>query len=537
MVRCGNNLPAFSIALLLLVIAFEQPSGAEPISEQVRQQRREAAHRPRRLVFHSDGISMDPQYSRILEPNECVFPYLPGTQTDACTYSLIHQFPVVRLYRSKVGQEWPPGNIAEQFGDGPDGLTQYIAFCRKHGYDAIWAMRTNDTHDAGDDAHGLQRWNSNSWKQAHPELLVGSRENRPPYAGWSAFDYGRAEVREKVLDVLKEVSENYSVDGILLDFFRHLPTFKSTAWGAEASDGERAAMTELIGRTRQMMDEVAAKRGQPLLLMVRTPDSLEYCRALGLDVEQWMKDGLIDIWIVTGYFQAQEWENSVAIGHRYDVPVWASIDESRVEGRENRNSLEAYRAKIMNAWLAGVDAIWMFNFFYYPKDPQFQLLREAGDPKTLAFTDKVYVAEDRVRKYARSYLAGGEKFVRIPKTFAPSTPEPLKSGQKRVVELRVGDDVLSAPENGFVAEVTIQLQTGESRHAQNADDLQIELNGTRLQQPKPRNDWLDFSVASTLLKKGVNQVAISRTNADSDNMLLKDLQLSIKYRAQANSKE
>ena len=40
---------------------------------------------------------------------------------------------------------------------------------------------------------------------------------------------------------------------------------------------------------------------------------------------------------------------------------------------------------------AGVDPVWLFSFFYRPDDPQFKLLREAGDPKVLSRKNKTYV--------------------------------------------------------------------------------------------------------------------------------------------------
>src|SRR5262249_17457284 len=157
----------------------------------------------------------DPRYA-YHEPTPSVIPYLPGTQTDACTYSLIHQFPVVRLYRSKAGQEWPPGITEKLFGKGPDGLDDYIAFCHRNGYNAFWAMRTNDTHDATNDPHGEERWQSNLWKQQPPDLLFGKRdEPPPPFGNWTAFDYAQEAVRDKVFDVVGEVIRNYPVDGLV----------------------------------------------------------------------------------------------------------------------------------------------------------------------------------------------------------------------------------------------------------------------------------------------------------------------------------
>lgn len=500
---------------------------AETTLEQARQQRHEAAHRPRRLVFHSDGVAMNPAHA-YHEPTPSVIPHLPGTQTDACTYSLIHQFPVVRLYRTKAGQEWPPGITEKLFGkEGPDGLDDYIAFCRKHGYEAWWAMRTNDTHDATTDAHGEERWKSNLWKQSHPGLLIGRRgDPHPPYGNTTAFDYAHSAVRDKVFEVVSEVEQNYAVDGLVLDFFRHLPTFKSTALGAkEATDEERAALTALLRRLRDLRDQAGMKSGKPLLLAVRTPDTFEYSRALGLDLEQWMKEKLIDVWITPGYFRLTEWEDIVKLAHCHDMPVWGATDESRVKDRDGKNSLEAYRARIMNMRRAGVDSVWIFNYFHFPKETEFRLLKEAGSIETLAFTDKLYVADDLGPKYADFYLADGLSYVRRPKYFAPAEPEMLQPGHSREIALSVGDDLKAAPAHGFAPTITLKLQAMAV-----PGDFKIEFNGQTLQHISVEGEWLGYSVPLECVRLGINQVTLRRGTAIAGEMTLKDLQLTIRYR-------
>ncbi|MBN2292475.1 MAG: VCBS repeat-containing protein [Pirellulales bacterium] len=494
--------------------------------------RKQAAGRKRGIVFHSDGMAMDPK-KRFLEHSDCILPHLPGTKTDACTYSLIHQFPAVRLYRSKVGDEWPPGIIKKMYGDGPDGLEEYIAFCRENGYEAFWAMRTNDTHDAGGDSHGKRRWNSNKWKQDHQELLVGAKDRKPPYAQWTAFDYARSEVREKVFHVLEEVCTNYDIDGILLDFFRHPPTFKSTAWGDEAGNEERAMLSEMFARVRNMADEIGARRGRPILLAVRTPDSPGYCKALGLDIEHWMKEDLIDIWIASGYFRLQEWKETVVFGHKHGVQVWASMDEPRVQGRVNSRSLEAYRARIMNAWRAGVDAVWMFNFFYKPDQRQFKLLSEAHDIESLAHTDKLYVADARGQSCAGRYLKNGTRFFTRPKMFSPQSPTTLENNERLIVNLRVGDDLGSAGGKGLSPQVMLAIYAspGSGR-----GDLDVNFNGTRLEKYMSLSDpdyekcWIALAVSPSLVKPGINRIEITRGSDSRAKPVLRDMQLLIKYK-------
>ena len=91
--------------------------------EEIKKQRKKLASRRRRIIFHSDGKPWD--------DHRLTFPHLPGTQTDACTFSLMHQFNLSRHYRTKVAQEWPPGDLQERYGDGPDNLHKYIDFCQE----------------------------------------------------------------------------------------------------------------------------------------------------------------------------------------------------------------------------------------------------------------------------------------------------------------------------------------------------------------------------------------------------------------------
>lgn len=520
--------------------------------DDITKRRQEAARRRRRIVFHSDGIPWDNR--------KMMFPNLPGTQADACTYSLMHQFNLARLYRTAVAQEWPAGDIRKRYGDGPDGLEHYVDFCHAHGHEAFWAMRWNDTHDAGgyDDA----RWKlkNNQFKQAHPELLVGTQDRQPPHGRWTSVDYTHPEVREQAFRIWEEVCTRYDIDGIKLDAFRHPTFFKSVAWGQPIKDEEVDAMTDLIRRTRAMMDRVGAARGRPLLLAVRAPDCVKYCREIGPDVERWMAEGLMDVWIASGYFRLNEWETSVATAHRYGVPLWACLDESRMQGdlpapryaaediaaekafalrkwgtppaesktpaaNVVRNTPEAYRARALRAWDAGADAVMLFNFWWDPPDPHFDLLSEIGDPQTLARMSKVYCAYYRGRKGMEPgyWLKGGERFAKVPAVFAPESPEQLVAGERKVIDLRVAEKV------GRDARVALCIQVEGLRPA---DDLSVTLAGEQLSGGSLSGVWLEYVVDADKVVKGTNRFEVSLAAAAASRPTLHDLQLWIHHNAQ-----
>ena len=340
-------------------------------SEEMREMRKRAAGAPRRLVMHADGRPMSPEQYRVMNPTvpqekvaPLIFTFLPGTRVSAMTYSLVHQFNVARLYRSKVADEWRPGHVQKLYGDGPDGLQVYIDLCRQNGYEAWFAMRANDTHNHADTEHGRMQWESCRFKQQHPEMMVGSRSAPPPYGRWSSLDYAQPVVREQVFRILQEVCQNYDVDGIQLDFFRHPTIFKSAAWGGQVSAEEVQMMTDLMRRLRAMMDQEGVRRGRPILFCVRAPDSAEYAKAIGLDIRTWMQEDLIDAWAAGSLFLLQDWSETVRLAHQYGCQLWASLDNSLASpNRLGINSLEGYRARALNAWRAGVDTIFLFNFF------------------------------------------------------------------------------------------------------------------------------------------------------------------------------
>ena len=554
MVKTGKLL-AGCIVVLVCVLAISvhratakqsaQPGKAEVSLRKIRKMRKKAAHRKRRIVFHSDGRSMNSE--------KMVFPHTVGTQVDAYTYSLVHQFNLARFYRSKVAQEVTQG-------EDRNNLDKYIEFCRKNNADAIWAMRMNDTHDVTDTPVYRKRLKMNKFKQEHPEFLVGSIDNRSPHGRWTSVDYTHDEVRERVFRIWEEVCQNYAVDGLLFDFFRHLTYFKSTAWGGTASKAEIKKMTALLRRTRKMADEIGAKRGRPILLIVRTPDSFGYCKALGLDVEQWMKEGLIDIWLPTGYFRLQEWEETVRQAHKYDTPVWASFDESRISPSRARNNASVYRARAMNAWRAGIDSIDLFNFGYLPPDPHMQLLNQLGDIETLKYTDKTYFADTRGASTmpAQYWLRGGDRFITRPMVFTPDNPLTLMwwHGEPTEVNLLIGDDISSVQADGFKAAVTLTIITDGLKRS---DAIDVKLNGQLLKNSvftgdtpshddkdqkgyrgprSPKQDYakgqkLDYNLPNPeLLKLGNNLVEIGlhyKTGYKAIKLELRDIYLTIKY--------
>ncbi|MCB1210764.1 MAG: hypothetical protein KDK97_15690, partial [Verrucomicrobiales bacterium] len=394
------------------------------------------------------------------------------------------------------------GDLIQQ---GTDTLKAVTGFAHDHGMESFWSMRMNDTHDV---AHKPETpyFLFPQFKMDHPELLVGDPVKRTPFGRWSSVDYARAEIRDLAFQFIEEVCLNYDVDGVELDFFRHLCYFKSVANGGKATAEEVAVMTALMRRIRTMTEEIGLKRGRPILVMMRVPDSTQFSIDSGLDIATWLKDGLLDILITTDYFRLNPWEHSVQLGHPYGVKVYPALTDPRVrhETRFKRHSESAYRGRAAVAWAAGADGLYLFNL--YDIDRQSPLWYQLGDPEALAGADKLYFVTDLDGK-PTSWLAKGDQYQTI-SVLTPTYPQQLHARQTYRTQLTVADDFSS----GKKATATLHLDTPG---IDSADRLEVSVNGTALTGLTLANGWIDAAVPTTSLKKGANEIAITLLPAKS----------------------
>ena len=380
--------------------------------------RREAAWKKRRIIMNNDGNDLlRPATSEAGPPTPEEFlaartTPLVGSQVDAIFYSDgVFNSYTHRSTETERRGEVSGGrvDVANQLQDrGKDSLELILDFGRKHNMEIFWSMRMNDTHDSGAAyAHLLSQW-----KRDHPDLLMAPERKYFRYGSgrWSSVDYAKPAVRDKVFAILDDVISRYDVDGVELDFLRHPVFFKPQLEGGKATAEQCEMMTGLIRRIRARLDEKAGEAGRPLLLAARVPDSVSYCKAIGLDLEAWLSEGLLDILVGSGPYRLEPWDNWADLGHRYGVPAYACLSDSRLGGKyvpEGVDELELWRGEAWRAWMAGVDGIYTFNRF----DPRDPIFRELGDPKLLESLPRDYRRVPGQTGLLKRYLKDGEKYV------------------------------------------------------------------------------------------------------------------------------
>jgi hypothetical protein len=508
------------------------PAAPVPVSNSaLKAWRQPAVDRARRLIFNNDGN--EPVYyvtnltaADLLQPRTAA---LVGSQVDSIFYCTWSSGFGMFTHFTKVGQVFTTreslfarNKMEALLAANLDPLRVMLDFAKSNRLEFFWSLRMNDTHDGSMTDYGPIMFQANRLKMEHPEYLLGKRGEKLKHGAWSGVDYARPEIRDLAFYFVEEVCRNYDVDGVELDFFRHPVFFKSTTRGETATAEECAQMTDLMRRIRTMVDAVGQKRGRPLLIAMRVPDSVEYCRAIGLELDHWLADDLLDLLIVSSYFQLNDWDYSVALARKHGVKIYPSLDEARLKdeiANKLRRTTLAYRGRAAKVWSAGADGVYLFNYF----NPRSPLWRELGDATSLAKMDKDYFGSLR----GVGAAAGGS----LPlgpyqhlETLNPAKPNVLKPGQSTTARLHTGND-FEVP--GAVAlKLRLQFSTSPTPEL-----IKVELNGQSLSSPKVTGEWLEFAPAPNQMHTGANQVTVVLGTTAPKPVKWTDLMLEVRHHA------
>ncbi len=503
----------------------------EPMSlEAYRQARKQLAHKPRRLIWNQDGGDarvgregmetpedlLALRTKRVADSHVEMIAYCTGPGFGM--YS--HRTEVAQVFNVRAGV-YRHNFTQRLIEQGTDPLQVHVEFARKHGKEIIWAMRMNDTHDATNE-HALSRF-----KKDNPDALFDPQQGNPEFGKWSAVDYGNQKVRDTAVRIIEEVVTNYDVDGVELNFNRHCIYFKKASRGERLTQADRDQLTDMVRRVRQVTEDVGRKRGRPLLLVVQTPDSIEYCRSIGIDLERWLAEGLIDLYVATNYFRLNPWEYSVDLGHKYDVPVFANLSETRVRewsqwspdtgwGPEH---IPAYRGRALQARHAGIDGIYLFNY-NVASSP---LYSELGDPELLKRLDRAYYVTARGYGRPAGRITSPRPYSNIP-ILTPRSPIRMDAAGQSSIDIVVGEDLDAGHRAGLVDSTVCRLWF---KGIDDPSMISVRLNDTDLSNPSIKEGWVSFPVDPATTREGTNTVTVRLHRTPDQTVLWKDLLISV----------
>jgi len=488
------------------------------------EKRRAALNRPREVIYNNDGnepvlwpahepFSIDTFLKMRTSP-------VAGSQVDTVFYCpissgfgfLTANIPAADLKLRPVGGVAHLAaytNVLQQFIDrGTDPVREVGLWCKTNNIEFFVSLRVNDTHDSGADQtrlgppYDLSNWAFSPFKAQHPEMLMGSYTNRPPHCTWSAVDFTHEEVRERFFRICRDLCTHYDLDGLDLDFFRHLQLFRSVAWGGTASDAERDLLTAVMRRIRAAAEQEGKRRGRPILISIRVPDSVPYCRDVGIDLEAWLGEGLVDMVAGTGYWQFNPWPYMVELCRRHRVKFYASLDESRLPEnadtpkRLSRNSVATYRGQAMAARQAGADGVMYFNIFNPAKVKSLMW----GNPARMRLHDKCYHVTYRGNhKHARRYCKTADRYFSMAE-LSVNTPSKIAPGKSCSFPVWIGDNLPERMKENRppVCELVIDATVPEGAV------LTVSVNGQTAVAGKVEKNARSYALKPELLACGKN---------------------------------
>lgn len=550
--------------LTMLLITATSTVHADPAIDALRKERAELAAKPRPIFYANDGndayarvnagtretsttLPKDiPLVNKIVErlnssgeeTDQVRLKFLTrralqlvGTQVSTHAFNVVTaSFPVVNCLRTKVGLPTHE-RAALLFDQGLCPLQMSIDLAREADMEIFMTLRMNEIHDGFGASHSLDLDN-NAVKADHRDWLMQRTDKEPKRHGWLAFNYEIPEVRNMYLRFLREMCENYDIDGLDLDFMRFPILFRTVYLGQPATPEQTEILTGFLRDVRAMTEEVGLKRGRPILINARVADSLALNDAQGMDVKTWIKADLIDTVALGGRSMVALYETSIGelkpLGKPVYITLETSIGAANPRGNDGgtppvqlRLSAEAARGRAAEAHGSGADGIYVLN--YHLMRDYAPTLRQIGSPETLVGTDKDYFASWGL---GESFGVPYEPF-RTMETLCPASPRDLKPGEPGEATFPMFEDFEAARTMGKTPALILRLQI---QGISSAAGLTLALNGSPLDLAgaKIQDGWLSVPIPESTLIRGRNKLEATLAPGTAP-ATLQDLVLAVRY--------
>lgn len=440
--------------------------------------------------LHPDGIVPFAPF------RDAVFSYVdePGSQIDAIWWD-IGGCATGAAYPSKVVSREAAPLVQQWLREGLDWVAELVKETRRRKREVFWNHRISEVDILPGGGHAKQ---PDPLKLEHPDWVVPA--SWWPHGMWNLAVKG---LREHKVALLRELATRYDLDGIQIDFARHVPVLPvGRQWEL------RGHVTEFMRMTRRMLLEVARQRGRPFLLAARVPQTLDGCRADGFDVKTWAEQWLVDVLTLGSRTMDAAVEGlRAAVGRA--VQLQPCFDDHHATDGYRYASIEFLRGVFANHFQRGADSVVAFNWAI--GTPEVARLvggeiaplthqtafKEVGDRRTLAGKDKMFAVE------RRGGYPWAEGFFNRNDT-AP-LPAPLASdGRSAEFALRISDSPNAA--NASVMLRCILFRATEK------DEFAIRMNGVPLSINLRDAEWKDaqiFSPAPTPASGGKGQYRVN----------------------------
>ena len=382
---------------------------------------------------------------------------------------------------------------------------------------------------------------TSNFRLENTHLEIGAQGDLDPdFPGIDCLDFKHEEVQDERFVLIEETLNNYDVDGFELQLLRHVTWFYY--FHPNEVEAGRKIMTEWVRRVY----EAVKKSGPERELAIRIPASIEVCLSVGMDPEEWIRQGIVDVIIGEGFSGRAlvdplvDFRPLVDAAKGSDCRIHAALKSHLASDRLGEAPITMMRAVACNYWAQGVDGLYLTHWIYaWPYEASFyEKLRELPHPDVMAPKDKFY------------HIPTATPHFNIPDS-VPVTPLPLpvdlNLDEPIELDLSITDDLPRWDRVGRVHEVLLRMRVSETNEL---DRLRFKLNGKELPDSQLRKInricfWTAprYTVFETYWfvyrldrehwpVQGPNSLEVTLLERDPDVMTqvqLRDVELEIKY--------
>jgi hypothetical protein len=359
--------------------------------------------------------------------------------------------------KQRYGQK--PDPFGQFVLDGGDVVQVFIDRCRQRQQAAFISFRMNDAHNkefsdpqpGGKPSASIGMSVTKHYAE-HPEYRIkpGSLRGADLIQNWAV-----PEVRAQKFALIRELCENYDIDGLELDFLRFYNYFRLEETPLEQ---RRAIMTGFVHEVRTLLDQTA-RNGKRRWLCARVPCHLPALDVLGLDLKALVAVGLDMVNASEHYFTTQQHDLAAIRTQTQGAALYFELCHTIWKGDKvakgydvfpfRRATREHLHTSAHLAYARGAEGISLFNFAYYRQhghgegrgvfgEPPFEALKALHDPKALTQEPQHWLI-------AQGWRAPGMKPLPLPRK--------IEVGKSAKFDLD-----LAPPSGGWKQEARVRIQ-------------------------------------------------------------------------------
>ena len=305
-------------------------------------------------------------------------------------------------------------------------------------------------------------------------LEIGAKTGlKEDFLGFTCLDFMHPEVQDERFALIAETLEDYPVDGFELQL-NYTPIY----FHPEEVEAGRQVMTKWIARVAHQVKKSDKNRE----LVVRVPASIEGCWDVGMDVVNWIEEGLVDV-VVGQNFSGPEllcptvdFKPLVTAAKNRSCRIHAAIQSHVDSDRMGDANIEMIRATACNYWDQGIDGLYLAHWFNnWPyKAPFYEKLREMPHPEIMEPRDKFYYVPTETGRYPKPPMEPG---------MCMELPASLKKDMPVQVTFQISDNLRKWAKVRRVHEVILRVRI---MNWTERDKAVFHLNGKRLEMDKAR---------------------------------------------------